>query len=150
MTTAHRLGRADQEALDRFRDADRQAGRTLAPAVVDAFERLTPRQLDVLVAGLVDGPDAGRADGTTTADGDLDAAEPGGALRRWLRGPGRTVTALGVAFVVAAATAVTGIALLDDSSTPPAAGTSQTTDAAELAQQLSWADAYGAAFADDF
>ncbi|MFE7407982.1 hypothetical protein [Isoptericola sp. NPDC057559] len=148
MTTAPRLGRTDQEALDRFRDADRHAGRTLGPALVDAFERLTPRQLDALVAGLVDGPTAGAPGGTAE-----DAPAPGGVVRRWLRGPGRTVMALGVAFVAAAATAVTGIALLEDSTTPPVAGSEQvvgSVDAAELAQQLSWADAYGAALADDF
>ncbi|MCZ2264869.1 hypothetical protein, partial [Isoptericola sp. QY 916] len=63
---------------------------------------------------------------------------------------GRTVVALGVAFVAATATAVTGIALLEDSTTPPAAGSDQVVDADDLAQRLAWADAYGEAFADDF
>ncbi|GAB6939183.1 hypothetical protein ACQP60_12430 [Isoptericola variabilis] len=146
MTTAPRLDRADQEALDRFREADRRAGRSLSPAVVEAFERLTPRQLDALLAatgndGAVDAPSPARAD---------DPAGPHGVVRRWLRGPGRTALALGAAFVAATATAVTGIALLEDSTTPPTAGSDQVVDAGDLAQQLAWADAYGEAFADDF
>ncbi|MFI2296638.1 hypothetical protein [Isoptericola sp. NPDC019571] len=146
MTTAPRLDRADQEALDRFREADRRAGRSLSPAVVEAFERLTPRQLDALLAATVD-DGAGDAPSSARAD---DPAEPHGVVRRWWRGPGRTVVALGVAFVAATATAVTGIALLEDSTTPPAAGSDQVVDADDLAQRLAWADAYGEAFADDF
>ncbi|MFE5341453.1 hypothetical protein ACFQ80_14580 [Isoptericola sp. NPDC056578] len=148
MTTAPRLDRADRDALDRFREADRRAGRSLSPAVVDAFERLTPRQLDALLAADGSAGDSsrdisegGRAD---------DPSGPHGLVRRWLRGPGRTAVALGVAFVAATATAVIGITLLDDSATPPAAESGQVTDARDLAQQLSWADAYGEAFADDF
>ncbi|MFE5293370.1 hypothetical protein ACFQ8T_14450 [Isoptericola sp. NPDC056618] len=146
MTTAPRLDRADQEALARFREADHRAGRSLSPAVVEAFERLTPRQLDALLA--VTGDD-GAADAPSPARAD-DPTGPHGVVRRWWRGPGRTVVALGVAFVAATATAVTGIALLEDSTTPPAAGSDQVVDAGDLAQQLAWADAYGEAFADDF
>ncbi|MCZ2264934.1 hypothetical protein, partial [Isoptericola sp. QY 916] len=79
MTTAPRLDRADQEALDRFREADRRAGRSLSPAVVEAFERLTPRQLDALLAATVD-DGAGDAPSSARAD---DPAEPHGVVRHW-------------------------------------------------------------------
>lgn len=146
--TASRTDRLDHEALDRFLAADRDAGRTLAPAVADAFERLTPRQLDLLVARMAD-------DGAAEPQAPSPASATG-PVRRWLTGPGRTIVALGVAFVAAAATAATGIALVEQSTVPPAAGSSmsgtsgQATDLDELAQQLSWANAYGEAFADDF
>jgi|GEM_PF-3899962 len=146
--TTPRTDRLDQEALDRFLAADRDAGRTLAPAVVDAFERLTPRQLDLLVARLTDDGEAGPQA--------LSPASAPGPVRRWLTGPGRTLVALGVAFVAATATAVTGIALVEQSTEPPAAASngsstsSQVAGVDDLARQLSWADAYGEAFADDF
>ena len=132
-----RLGRGDRDAIEHYLTTVRRAGPRLDTGLAEAFEGLTPAQLDVLVAGLVDAEPA--------PAGPAPARTKPARTKRRLGDVPRGLLTVGVATVASIGLAVVGIALggpMGDDAPMATSTPAVDPDALDQSQLLYW-DLYG-------